>query len=1053
MSTTRGSGWVQAHRRSILFLMAMLAVAGIFAALNLPVSLFPTVDFPRAVVSLDAGDRPAQQMEMQVTRPVEDAVRRVPGVVDVRSTTSRGAADVSINFNWGLDMASATLQVNAAIAQIVSQLPAGTRVLTRRMDPTVFPIIAYSLTSATTSLTQLRDLADYQLRPLLSSVNGVAQVQVMGGAVEEYRVSVDPLRLQAYSLGLDQVATALSGANVISAVGRLEDHYKLYLVVSDTLLQSLDQIRHTILKTGSNGIVELEDVATVEQSTQPQWIRVTAAGKDAVLFSVYQQPGSNSVQIAADVRAALDSYKLPPGVTIANWYDQSQLVIASAASVRDAILIGIGLAAVVLFLFLRNWKITLIAIMVVPTVLASTVVLLSVLGMSFNIMTLGGMAAAVGLIVDDAIVMIEHIVRRLRGGGARTEDQVANAAREFMRPLSGSSASTLVIFAPLAFLSGVTGAFFKALSITMAAGLLISFLITWLAVPILADHLLTDKDANQKEGGRLTDWVHARYAELLGGLLRYPALVLLVLAPLLIAGWVAFRSVGSGFMPAMDEGGFVLDYRSAPGTALSETDRLLRQVESIITAVPDVDTYSRRTGVGLGGGLSEADHGDFFIRLKPMPRRPLGVVMEDVRSQVERQVPGLSVEMAQLMEDLIGDLTAVPQPVEIKLFADNPAQLPTVAQGVADRIAKVPGIVSVLNGINPAGDALMIHVSRVKAALEGMDADAVTRLLNDNLTGTVTTQIPQGIKMIGVRVWIPPGLRSTDSDVNTLSLRAPDGHLFPLRRVATLQPVAGQPEIDRENLRQMVAVTARISGRDMGSTVADVKTALAQPGAVPSGVTFQLGGLYQQQQIAFQGLMIVFAAAAVLVFVLLLFMYESFTLALSILLTALFAVTAVFIGLWLTHIDLNISAIMGMTMIIGIVTEVAIFYFSEQQELAPTMGWKESLIAAGQNRMRPITMTTLAAILTLLPLAFALGQGSEMQQPLAIAIISGLIVQLPLVLLVMPVLFNLTKRGRGTVPVSTPPAPADKNTPALLPPAPPTNEAPVLPVEGAGPAG
>jgi CzcA family heavy metal efflux pump len=1020
MSEERGSGWVQAHRRSILFLMAMLAAAGIFAALNLPVSLFPTVDFPRAVVSLDAGDRPAQQMEMQVTRPVENAVRRVPGVVDVRSLTSRGTADVSINFNWGLDMASATLQVNAAIAQIMSQLPPGTRVLTRRMDPTVFPIIAYSLTSSTTSSTQLRDLAEYQLRPLLSSVTGVSQVQVLGGAVEEYRVVVDPVRLQAYSLGLDDVARALSGANVITAVGRLEDHYKLYLLVSDTRLQNVDQMRHTILTTGTNGIVELEDVANVEQNIEPQWTRVTADGKDAVLFSVYQQPGSNSVQIAADVKAQLDAYRsrLPPGVTIANWYDQSQLVTASASSVRDAILIGIGLAALVLWLFLRNLKITLIAIMVVPTVLASTVVLLSVLGMSFNIMTLGGMAAAVGLIVDDAIVMIEHIVRRLRGAEAHSKEQVMNAAREFVRPLAGSSASTLVIFAPLAFLSGVTGAFFKALSITMAAGLFISFLITWLAVPILADRLLTEKDANQKEGGRITTWLHERYARGLGLLLRHPALVLLLLAPLLIVGWIAFRAAGSGFMPAMDEGGFVLDYRSAPGTALSETDRLLRQVESIITAVPDVDTYSRRTGVGLGGGLSEANHGDFFVRLKSGTRRPVTVVMEDVRSRIEAQVPGLSVEMAQLMEDLIGDLTAVPQPVEIKLFADNPAQLPAVAQGVADRIAKIPGIVSVLNGINPAGDALMIHVGRVRAATEGMDADAVTKALNDNLNGTVTTQIAQGVKMVGVRVWIPPALRATDSDVNKLTLRAPDGHLFPLQRVATLEPVAGQPEIDRENLRQMVAVTARISGRDMGSTVGDVVTALAQPGAVPKGVTYQLGGLYQQQQIAFKGLMIVFAAAAVLVFVLLLFMYESFTLALSILTTALLAVSAVFIGLWITHIDLNISAIMGMTMIIGIVTEVAIFYFSEQQELAPEMGLRESLIAAGQNRMRPITMTTLAAILTLLPLAFALGQGSEMQQPLAVAIISGLLVQLPLVLGVMPVLFSLTQRRRGAAPKS-----------------------------------
>jgi CzcA family heavy metal efflux pump len=949
-----------------------------------------------------------------VTRPVETAVRQIPGVVDVRSVTSRGAADVSINFNWGLDMVSATLQVNAAISQIASQLPAGTMMRTRRMDPTVFPIIAYSLTSSSTAPTQLHDLAQYQIVPLLSSVNGVAQVQVLGGAIEEYRVSVDPVRLQAYSLGLQEVAMALSGANVLTAVGRLEDHYKLFLEISDTQLRNIDQIRHTILRSGTNGIVELEDVATVEQSTVPQWTRVTADGKDAVLFSVYQQPGSNSVQIAADVKTQLDGFTphLPAGVKVANWYDQSQLVTAAAASVRDAILIGIVLAAIVLFVFLRNWKITLIAITVVPAVLASTVVLLSVLGMSFNIMTLGGMAAAVGLIIDDAIVMIEHIVRRLQEAKVHTDGQVMQAAHEFTPPLAGSSASTLVIFLPLAFLSGVTGAFFKALSITMAAGLLISFFITWLAVPLLADRLLSEKDAGHEKTGRFGTWLNDGYATLLRQLLRRPVLILLGVAPLLIVGWFAFRAAGSGFMPAMDEGGFILDYRSAPGTALSETDRLLRQVEAIIRSIPDVDTYSRRTGTGLAGALTEPNHGDFFIRLKSTNRRPVDVVMEDVRVRVEQQVPGLQVEMAQLMEDLIGDLTAVPQPVEIKLNALDPTQLPAVAKSVAARISTIPGIVSVLNGINPAGDALMIHVDRVKAAVEGMDPDAITKALSDLLAGTVTTQIFQGVKMVGVRVWIPQQLRMTENDVNALQIRAPDGHLFPLRRVATLEPVAGQPEIARENLMQIIAVTARISGRDLGSTVADVKTALAQPGVVPSGVTYQLGGVYQQQQIAFKGLAIVFAAAAILVFLLLLFIYESFGLALSVLATALLAVSAVFIGLWLTHIDLNISAIMGMTMIIGIVTEVAIFYFSEQQELAPSTDWRTSLIDAGQNRMRPIAMTTLAAILTLLPLAFALGQGSQMQQPLAIAIISGLLVQLPLVLCVMPVLFSLTQRKR-----------------------------------------
>lgn len=1005
------SAWTQSHRRSILFLMAMLAAAGLVAALKLPVSLFPTVDFPRVVVSLDAGDQPAERMEMLVTRPVEEAVRRVPGVSNVRSTTSRGTAEVSINFEWGIDMAAAALQVNSAIAQISSQLPVGIQVATRRMDPTVFPIIAYSLVSSNVSPTQLRDIAEYQLRPALSSVTGVSRVQVLGGALEEYRVTVDPGKLKAYELSVDDIVKALAGANVVTAVGRIEDHYKLYLAVSDARLQNLDQIRQTVVRSGGVGLVRLNDVANVSQSTVPQWTRVTADSRDAVLFSIYQQPGSNSVQIAKDIKARLAQFsaQLPHGVQIANWYDQSQLVTESATSVRDAILIGVGLSALILFAFLRNIKITLIAILVVPAVLATTVVLLFVLNMSFNIMTLGGMAAAVGLIIDDAIVMIEHIMRRLHGNDAPAREVVQRAALEFMRPLAGSSASTLIIFAPLAFLTGVTGAFFKALSLTMAAALFISFLVTWLAVPILAGRFLNEKDASQEKTGRATHWLHTQYSRIMNRLLAKPLLVLLGIVPLLLVGFISFRQVGSGFMPAMDEGGFILDYRSLPGTALTETDRLLRQVEEIIRATPEVDTYSRRTGTGLGGGLSEANSGDFFVRLKPPPRRPVSDVMDEIRNKVELQVPGLTVEMAQLMEDLIGDLTAVPQPVEIKLFSDDPHQLYATAKTVAAGISKVAGIVDVKNGINPAGDALEIHVDRVKAAMEGMDADAITKTLSSYLNGTVATQIIAGVKPIGVRVWIPSGLRNTDTAVGTLSIRAPDGHLFPLKRVASIQPLTGQPEIARENLQRMVAVTGRISGRDLGSVIGDVKLLMAQPALLPKGLRYELGGMYAQQQIAFHGLIAVFAAAAGLVFLLLLFLYESFRLAFSILVTALLAVSAVFTGLWITHTELNISAMMGMTMIIGMVTEVAIFYFSEYDDIVQGQTTESALRTAGLNRMRPIAMTTIAAILTLLPLAFGIGQGSEMQQPLAIAIISGLLVQLPLVLFVMPVLYYLMR--------------------------------------------
>ena len=462
--------WLQGHRRSILFLLALLALGGTLAAFKLPVTLFPKVDFPRVKVFLDAGDRPADLMMLTVTQPVEEAVRRVPGLRDVRSTTSRGSAEVSVSFDWGTDMGLATSQINQAIAQAMPNLPSGTQFTTERMDPTVFPILAYSLTSKSQSQTALYDLARYQLRPLLSSVNGVARIEVIGGAKEEYQVTVDPARLLAYGLTLSDVAQALSAANVVTAVGRLEDHYKLYLAISDTRLHNVKQIGATVIKTGSNGIVRIEDVAKVSDGVVPQWIKVNADGRPAVLLNIYQQPGSNSVQIARDVHARLAAYKkqLPPGVKLANWYDQSVLVLDSAASVRDAILIGTGLAVLVLFAFLRNIKITLIAALVVPAVLASTVVMFFALGMSFNIMTLGGMAAAVGLIIDDAIVMIEHIVRRLRGTHGDHHGRVLAAAMEFVRPLAGSSASTIVIFLPLAFLTGVTGAFFKALSLTMA---------------------------------------------------------------------------------------------------------------------------------------------------------------------------------------------------------------------------------------------------------------------------------------------------------------------------------------------------------------------------------------------------------------------------------------------------------------------------------------------------------------------------------------------------------------------------------------------------------
>ena len=1031
MSGSADPGFIARHVRSILLILLAFALAGVFAATQLPNGLFPVVQFPRVVVEVNAGARPADQTELLVTIPVERAARGVLGVVNLRSTTSRGLAQLSIDFSWGDDMVSAALRVDSALAQVLPALPPGSSYVVRRMDPTVYPVIAYSMLSKTISAVTLRDIAEYELLPLLTAIPGVSHVAVQGGQLREVQVLVDPHRLAMHGLALADVANVLGRANVLTVVGRMQDHDKLLLLALDDTMRQIEQVRDSVVQAGPTGIVRVGDLADVQNGVVSQWIRVGEDGSPAVQVQIYQQPNANNVAIATGVREALADYqpRLPPDVRLVNWYDQSTLVTESTGSVRDAILIGLVLAGLVLLAFLRSFRITLVAMLIVPATLATTVLLLFMLGMSFNIMTLGGLAAAVGLVIDDVITMVEHLARRAGGkdASAKGRDRVLAAGREFMPPLTGSSMATLLVFLPLAFLTGVTGAFFKALSLTMAAALIISYGLTALAAPVLT-WLIVNFDTWRDPGMGPEGRVGRGHRWLLERLFTQPWLLLFGVAPLLVLGWFAYNQVGSGFMPKMDEGGFVLDFYSIPGTSLDETMRELGQVEAILNATPDIETYSTRVGTGLGGGLNEPNTGDFFVLLKSGPRRPIETVMAEVQDKVDQSVPGLSIATAQLMEDLIGDLTAVPQPVEVKLFANDLAQLAPAAKALAAEMAKVPGLVSVRDGIVIAGDGLNIRVDPSLAAIDGVDAAMVGSALDSYLAGTVATQLPQTVKQVGVRVWLAPGERQFDDQLGDLPIRAPDGHVFALGRVAQISQAPGQAEIERENLQHMIALTARLQGRSLGAAVADVKILLDRPDTLPSGVRYELGGLYAQQQIAFAGLAKVFAAALVAEFVLLLFLYERFWIPVIVLGASALSTTAVFAGLWFTGIELNITAIMGMTMIIGIGTEMAIFLVSEYVDLAREMTPRQALLEASRNRFRPIAMTTLAAILTLLPLALALGRGSGMQQPLAIAIISGLMAEFPLVLLAVPVLIGLTLPRSDDADTRKPPESKDIKT-------------------------
>jgi CzcA family heavy metal efflux pump len=1009
--------WLAAHVRSIVFAFGLLILAGLGAALGLPVSLFPHIDFPRVQVSVDAGDRAADQTAIQVTRPLEAALRGVPGVAHIRSTTSRGAADISLSFDWGHDMVAAALQTEAALNAATPDLPPGVRFTVRRMDPTVFPVLGLALSSANRDPAALRSLAELQLRPLIAAVPGVAGVEVLGGGQAEYQVIIDPARLQALGLSLDDVSRAIAASNTVTAVGKLEDRHRLYLALVDTRLGAARDIGGIVIKTGATagaGVVPLSAVADIRMAKAPNWTRVTAQGRDAVLINIRQAPDADSVALVKAVRVRLREYSAPADVKIATFYDQSELVTGAAVSVRDAIALGALLAGAVLFAFLRSPRLMLITALMLPAVLATACLLLLMLHMSFNMMTLGGLAAAVGLVVDDVVVMLEHVMRRLQesddqaGDGARAG--MMTAAAEMARPLIGSSLGTVVVFAPLAFLSGVAGGFFKALAVTMTAALLISLLFTLFVAPVLARAWLRSKDVAAADRAhammaRLDD----AYRRLTARTMARPGLMAAIVAGVFLAlGGLAFSQLGSGFMPRMDEGGFVLDYKARPGAALSDTDRLLRQVEAIVRATPDVDTYSRRTGVQLGGGLTEADEGDFFIHLKRGKRRAVETVMAEIRQKVQSQVPGLEIETAQLMEDLIGDLTAVPQPIEIKLFGPDPKALRQSAAMIAPAIGKIDGVVEVVDGLRVAGDAIMIKVDRPAAALEGLDPDAVARQAQALIGGNVATQVQDGERLIGVRVATPLELRDRLNRIGELRLRAPDGHDMPLSRVAHVTIEPGQQQITREDLQPFVGVTARLEHRDLGSAMQAVRKTVAGL-SLPAGVRVEYGGLYAEQQRSFSDLAVVFASAVMLVGLLLLYLFERWSVVASILSVVMLAAASVFVGLWVTGTELNISALMGLTMIVGIVTELAVFFFAEMSFTG--LASRADLVAAGRARLRPILMSAVIAMLALSPLALGLGEGAALQKPLAIAIISGLIAGAPLVLLVLPALYAALTRA------------------------------------------
>ena len=1028
--------WSERHGKSIIFVILTLVVSGIYLAFTIPISVFPETNFPRIIVGVDNGVAPIDQMLVTVTRPIEETLNSVPGLDHVQSITSRGEVEVDLFFSWKVDMFQTLELVNAALARVQSSLPATAKVTSNRLTFAAFPILGYSLTSDNVSQTALWELATYQLKPRLNRLNGVSTVIVQGGQEPEFEIRPDPAKLLQTQVTVPSLLDAVKRSNMIDSPGLIETNHQLVLSLVSGQTKTTDEIAGIVVKTTQAGLpVHIGDLGTVQPSVKPVYTRVTANGKPAVLLNINRQPDSNTVEVADAVHAEVDAIKksLPKGVSMQSFYDQSDLVRDSIKSVRDAILIGLVLAAIILVLFLRDWGSSIVAGLVIPATIAVTFIALRVLGESFNLMTLGGLAAAVGLVIDDAIVVVENIVLHRDAGQSRAQ-AIRSAMSEIRVPLVGSTITPIVVFLPLISITGVTGTFFRALAITVGMALLTSLALALTWTPTLSHFLLRKPRARREnEGEAEVSGEHGPSRRgLMGRVLRFyervlrfaleRRLVMALFCVILIgASYVCYKALGSDLLPEMDEGGFILDYISPAGSSLAETSRILDHVEKILHSVPEVENVSRRTGLQLGlATVTEANRGDFSVKLKKDRSRGVEDVISDVRAQVTKSEPSLDIEFPQLLQDMINDLTGAPEPIVIKMFSENPDLLRQWSPAVGDAIKKVDGVVDVKNGIEDtiSGPALVFHVDPTIAARAGFTPEEVELDASAILQGEpAATPVVVNDRAYNIRVRFPDDARSSVDAIRNALLTSQSGSRATLGSLATVEELPGQTEIIRENLQRLVNVTARLEKTDLGTGIARVQKAVAKVN-VPPAIRIIYAGGYAEQQRSFHDLVVVLILAVTLVFIVLLFEFGEFGAPLAILSSALLSTSGVFLALLITRTTFNISSFMGLIMVIGIVAKNGILLLdADAKYRGQGMAPEEAMLMAGERRLRPILMTALATVAGMIPLALALGAGSQMLKPLAIAVIGGILASMILSLIVTPAVhYYLQRKPRVAEP-------------------------------------
>jgi CzcA family heavy metal efflux pump len=1007
-----------AYKNPLTVIIALILLGGVFVYSRMQTSLFPEITFPKIKVIADAGLQPVNKMMITVTQPLENAIKQVPDLEDVRSITSRGSCEISAFMNWNANIDISQQRIESKIAQIRNDLPAGVQITVEKMNPSILPVIGYTLETNSNSRTpiDMKQIALYTIKPFLSQVPGVSEVRIIGGKQKEYWLTLNPQRMSTLGITPDALSTALSQTNFIQANGYLSDYRLMYLTVTDATVHSLDDLQNLIISNDGKRIVQLKDIAEAKINEGVEYTKINANGKQGLLVAVIKQPNTNLVTLSTAMQKKVEELRriLPPEVKIKPYYVQADFVNDSVKSVTDSLWIGLALALVVAIIFLRSLKASATILITIPVTICLTLIIMYAMGYTLNIMTLGAVAAAIGLIIDDAIVVVEQIHRSHEEHPEEPSRTVVQKAIRYLLPaMIGSSLSTIVIFIPFELMSGVAGAYFKVMTNTMIITLVCSFFVTWIGLPVIyllltkekADTARTIKAETKPQEVKKQKWVSF--------FIHKPYISFIIIAVFGVSIWLILPQLQTGFLPEMDEGSIVLDYNSPPGTSLDETDRMLRQVEKIIVKVPEVQAYSRRTGTEMGFFITEPNRGDYLIQLKKNRTRSTEDVIADLRKQIESTQPALTIDFGQVIGDMLGDLMASVQPIEIKIYGDNNQKLHQLSEQTGAIVEKVEGAADVFNGIVISGPSVSIIPNTSVLAQYGLTPQALETQVQLGLQGSEVGSILEKQQMSTIRIVYPGTLQQSIEGIRHMQIFLPSGRLIPIASLATVQVNAGDAEIQRENLQSMGVVTGRLENRDLGSTMKEIKQKVAAEVNLPQGYHVEYGGAYREQQQSFHELLMILITSSLLVFGVILFLFKDFLVALTILILAVLGIAGSYAALYITNTALNVGSYTGLIMIVGIIGENAIFtYLQFRESWRVSKDVDDSIIYSISTRLRPKLMTALGAIIALMPLALGIGTGAQLHQPLAVAVIGGFIAALPLLLIVLPSMLRIVSRNK-----------------------------------------